>query len=466
MFGYEEIKQLKTDLRNQGNKVKISDLLVLDRINDPFFAGVPGQRKQAEWFVNIWKQFGSQIGVHLRGLHYKVLSQKNPLTYTGKPYLNTENHFKYFDAAAKYARHLGMIPEDAIIDRRNPESIIKTYEPEDFVSEPGWWDTLEENDFDLPSIDSDFAYDIRLPLPTLYTKGYDYHKYMQPYHLEIWIEKSTMNDILLPLCDEYMVNLVTAVGEMSIPKIIELLKRVYKRGKPARIFYISDFDPAGNCMPFSVARKIEYYLYNPQFWNQEEDINLDVKLDPIILTKAQVDKYDLPRTPIKDEELRKESFEKLLGKGGAELDALEALYPGEFRKIVEEKILEFTDPDLEERINDADSEAQDQLDEERQEKLEPFRDEIDEIKEKAKNICQGYEEKLVNLSNSLNAELKPLSERLKLLWQTIQEKIYEVWVDLPPLPEGEIEEKTDNYLYDSARNYLEQLRIYKRAKGK
>jgi hypothetical protein len=49
-------------------------------------------------------------------------------------------------------------------------------------------------------------------------------------------------------------------------------------------------------------------------------------------------KYKLPRTPIKESERRAAKFEERYGEGATELDALEALHPGELRKIVEAEI--------------------------------------------------------------------------------------------------------------------------------
>ncbi|MBI4847900.1 MAG: hypothetical protein HY808_04885 [Nitrospirae bacterium] len=66
--------------------------------------------------------------------------------------------------------------------------------------------------------------------------------------------------------------------------------------------FISDFDPAGETMPISVARKIEYFIRNTS--------NLkDIKLKPLMLTKQQCIDYQFPRTPIKDTDKRKGAFE-------------------------------------------------------------------------------------------------------------------------------------------------------------
>ena len=51
--GYERIKLLKKDLRQQGVKVNIPDLLALTRGNDPFYSGSESNQKIAEWFLSL-----------------------------------------------------------------------------------------------------------------------------------------------------------------------------------------------------------------------------------------------------------------------------------------------------------------------------------------------------------------------------------------------------------------------------
>ena len=76
--------------------------------------------------------------------------------------------------------------------------------------------------------------------------------------------------------------------------------------------------PAG--MPVSIARKIEHIL-------RREGHDLDILLDPLLLTAEQVEHFDLPRIPIKDSDQRKGQFEARHGTGAVELDALEAIHP-------------------------------------------------------------------------------------------------------------------------------------------
>lgn len=157
------------------------------------------------------------------------------------------------------------------------------------------------------------------------------------YMIEIFC---TMNDILLPICERYGANLVTGLGELSITSVYLLAKRVVQANKPVRIFYISDFDPAGESMPVAVGRKIEYFARNYQ-----DLANKDIKLIPLMLTSIQCAEYKLPRTPIKETEKRKEKFEDKHGQGATELDAMEALHPGKMEEIIVEAIEPFFDID-------------------------------------------------------------------------------------------------------------------------
>ena len=63
---------LKTLARQIGRPVK--DLLALTPGNDPFYAGVPYRRREGEWFSTLWDRFQFPDGVHLRRIHYVLVS--------------------------------------------------------------------------------------------------------------------------------------------------------------------------------------------------------------------------------------------------------------------------------------------------------------------------------------------------------------------------------------------------------
>lgn len=82
---YEEIKQLA---KMSGQRV--TDLIVLAPQNDPFYAGTPNDWALAQWFAGLWNAFRYTNRVHIRRVHYQIVSQNPPvLLPNGVPYENT-----------------------------------------------------------------------------------------------------------------------------------------------------------------------------------------------------------------------------------------------------------------------------------------------------------------------------------------------------------------------------------------
>jgi hypothetical protein len=447
-LGYEAIKHLA---KHYG--VTIPELLVLARQNDPFFAGAPAPRARAEWFYSLWQAFGFGEGVHLRRIHYQLVSQPDPRRHDGKPYENTDNGWNYLCDASKAARYLGLVDAQRFADRRNPD-------PHLFAADYGDGDypeiDFEPFDWQLPAIETQLRLDdLTFPYPLV--GGYGYSPGDQPVLLEIWAEKSTMNDVLLPICRRYGANLVTGVGYQSITSAISLLSRTQKSHKPARIFYLSDFDPAGVWMPAATARQLEYWA--------RDHYGLDIKLEPLVLSKAQVIDYRLPRTPIKESDLRRRGFEERYGEGAVELDALEALYPGQLAKVVESALEPYFDDSLEANLDWAGDEAAETAHKEWQAVIHHYQPKMDEIKAEAGEIISHYQGRLDGLAESLNKKLRPVAVKLKMLQQAIQDEIAGFRPALPVRPEPEIEGTDESgWLFDNGREYLEQLAIYKARK--
>lgn len=298
------------------------DLLALSPQNDPFYVGARKQRQKGEWFAAIYLAMGSPPRCHIRRVHYWLVTTNAVPKPNGKPYQNTQNDWGLLTLAAKYARYLGLVPIENIIDRRNPEPIIHAEH----------WNHLKPSDV-RDSIDEASI------IESIVSQFWCFNpSKTQPYMVECWAEKSTMNDVLVPVCEEYGLNLVTGLGELSITAVYLLAKRIVECQKPVRIFYISDFDPAGESMPLAVSRKIEYFARN-----YAELAQSDIKLIPLMLTAEQCQTYNLPRTPIKDTEKRKDKFEERHGVGATELDAMEALHPGTMREIIVSAVEPFFD---------------------------------------------------------------------------------------------------------------------------
>jgi len=430
------IKKAKTEFRKQGIMVNEPDLYALAPCNDPFHMGQPFLIKASKWVKKWWDRFGYTGGVHLRRIHYRLISQDSPVYLpNGKEYINNRRSWDYLSLGTKAARWLGYIDPALIVDRKNPLPIINTIEeetPHALISSD-----IDEYSFELP--------DFPEP-PEYFVYGYD-----QPihyYHLEIWSEKTTMNDILEPLCRSENINLITGAGELSITAVDRVIKRIGQHQKPCRIFYISDLDHAGTSMPVSISRKIEFYAQNT---------SLDIQLIPLVLTEEQCWKYNLPIIPLKkDKKLgkaRADLFEKRFNReGGTELDALEALYPGELSKIILEAVEKYRDPDIRERISETECEIQDYLDEIQSDIHAKYTDKVEKLRIEYNILKAGFAR-----------NIKDIMERIENTHHDIQNEMAGqlTEISIPEVDLVDVCDERENTLYDSKRDYFDQLRKYK-----
>ena len=162
-------------------------------------------------------------------------------------------------------------------------------------------------------------------MPDLPKLRLDHPTILQPYHVELWCEKTTVNDVLESLAIEYGCNVITGAGELSQTACVNVVQRAEESGRPVRILYISDFDPAGQSMPVAVARKIEHRLYL-------KNLDLDIQVRPIALTADQSSNIVCRARRSKKPNGEPLPLKIATAKGATELDALEALRPGELQR--------------------------------------------------------------------------------------------------------------------------------------
>ena len=463
---------LKSMARTRG--ICVRELCALAPANDPFYIGRKSQLAAARWFADLWERFGYTQGVHLRRVHYRIVSQDPPVSRPdGEVYENSLKDWAFLISAGKWARYLGLVDPAAFVDRRNPEAMIfaRWQNPTDFFyTDPTprfnvAYDDDEWRHYALPELPELPDLPDELPdLPVFDVDGYS--SIQQDFHVEVWVEKTTMNDVLKPLCRKYAANLVTGAGEMSITAVVDFMRRVRQSERPARILYVSDYDPAGLGMPISVARKIEF------FQRQNGDGDMDIRLRPVVLTGEQVADYDLPRVPVKDTDSRKSNWERDHGEGQVELDALEALHEGELESIVEQAILCYYDPDLsrlaDEQRDELTAALADRWDDvlacyqERRGELEAdyatLRGEFDEVRVEFTEQAANFQERIDDFQSRVDG----IKERGWELYQTIGNSLGDIDVDAGdyPLPEPDLPLETNGVLYVSSRPYLTQLESY------
>jgi len=443
---YRFIKNLQQAIRKpNGRKSTVKDMLVLAPQNDPFYAGNGVEGDKGRWFARLWERFGYGSGTHLRRIHYRLDAQKNILKPDGELYENNQECWNYMQQASRQARYMDLVNPEEVVDRRNPNPRIYMGPGasgwEEIQHDQGW--AYEFYGFMLPSLEIP---EPSLDLPELSPTGYAYHNAMQRYHVEVWAEKTTMDDILVPLCSQTATNYVSGAGYLSITAMVKLLRnRVRHLEKPCRILYVSDFDAAGKNMPRQMARQMQY-------WIETYAADCDIRVEPIVMTAEQAREY--PEAP---------------DTGAVELDAMEAINPGELERIVRGSIAPFRDPELRTRVQEVAEEAQDALDEEFEDTCAIELSELRAIEDEAEVVYERYRETLSGVAAAMERELEPLRERLQRVEEAMEEKLShgEMEPELPELPEPEVasEGVDDGWLFDARRDYLEQLYYFKRSQA-
>jgi hypothetical protein len=464
---YDDVKALATELGRPA-----STLIALAPGNDPFYLA-PYRQTLADWFANeIWPLLDPDAdSVHIRRAHYLIVS-----TAPDRRPENTFEDWRTLCDASLAARELGLVDADRFVDRRAGEPTY-IFVPDDEAS-AAQVDVIG-NTIERPSpekapryLPTTYAFP-RLPDLTVFPP-----EIIEDYAIEIWCEKSTMNDVLEPLARRLGVTLVTGLGELSHTHCNMLVNRAIEHGRKTRILYISDFDPAGDGMPVSIARKVEHIL------RRDGHDDLDIRLDPLLLTSKQVRHYRLPRIPIKDSDARKGHFEARFGEGATELDALEAIHPGELERIIRERVdlYRASTEETREEIEIVTEELERHASEVRETVLDQHGDEVAHLSTKFKRMQEAirphqeemaalvaeYEAQMAEHIEAINAEVTQFYDQAEPLITDIASDLEDDKPDPDGLdwPAAYDANESDEQLFQSERDYVEQISFYKAHQGK
>jgi hypothetical protein len=476
---YDKAKELSDKIKGQSG-VELSEKSAMEwSNNDPFkIYFTDDSIKKAAWFTQCWKKLGCddkyKEAVHLRWMYYQMISQKedNEFKYLKRVkqvevFRGSHTCSDHLEKTSKFARILGMVDPACITDKRNPPIL-----PHDTGEQAKPEIEIIPGELRLPTIDVS-SLETKLELPNYQLTGYEYKKFLQPVHIVIFCEKSTMDDIILPLREKYGFTYVPSSGHSSLTHEAEIVKMIKKENKPCVILYISDFDPSGEDMPPSVSKNIEALLYGEGIKNDRRVI-----LKKIALTEEQVAFYDLPESPDVGKKRMPEFEKDHHGHKPVELDALEAIHPGELKKIIEENILKYYDTELEDRIAKTMEQTKQNIDNLVKEKMEGHRKDLEPSKREINSIVAKYADWAKVKNHELTSELVPYTKKIRALSNSAINSMNKIKsrTKLPTLEnlikKPNLPSKDDpTILFDSQRSHLEQLGYYpvsndKKAKGK
>jgi hypothetical protein len=168
----------------------------------------------------------------------------------------------------------------------------------------------------------------------------------QPCHIVFIGEKSSLGEVLRPIAEQVHGELLLPTGETTDTMIAEMAGRAAADGRPAVVLYFSDFDPSGWQMPLSVSRKL-------QGLRTLSYAELQIEVHRVALTIEQVRHFDLPSTPLKETEQRKNRWREIMQHEQTEIDALAALRPADLQAIALAAVTPFFDFTLQARCSQA-----------------------------------------------------------------------------------------------------------------
>lgn len=452
--------------------VAVKDVLFQSRGRDPLNKGTSADHKKGRWFKELWREATDNrngSAIHIRGLHYVVMQLERgvepPTRCSWDRYQNTDKCYDYLTEAGVVARVLGYVPMGGILDEKNNQTVINEYGTHSTNTTPPRSATrnliskpeisigdVEMNFSDTDDLIDGVARSVRKS--ALNSVSFDTVS-QQPYHIELWSEKA-LPDAVRDAAKRSGVNaIVEGQGHLSYTVAHDFVRRVEDAGKPAVVFFLADFDPAGDTMPGAMASKVSWM-------DLADAVNERVIISRLALTADQVEKYDLPREPLDPSQMQSDAYESMSDDwtdrhdGVVELSALEADLDN-YCRIIRDGVSSVTDDTIPERnqdrinqyVDDVESETTDAL-----EKCEDLDDKVDAVEEwveEANSELDDARETLSSLREVINED-----PRVDTFENTINHTLWNLDLGGVNPPEGEAEPPEDP-LYDSNRPYLDNL---------
>ena len=184
------------------------------------------------------------------------------------------------------------------------------------------------------------------PQQIIRSASYQYKKDLwqdQNYHLEVWVEKEALAEVVAKACQPFDVNYFCCRGYVSQSEMWESAQRLVNHcyeGKNCVIIHLGDHDPSG----IDMSRDIEERLN--MFGKQDGGHTFQnhfLGLRRIALNMDQIEEFNPPPNPAKITDTRAKSYIEKFGDESWELDALE---PKVITELISDTITEYADEEI------------------------------------------------------------------------------------------------------------------------
>jgi len=386
---------------------------VMSTLRDPYRQDTPANQRIGKWLRQEWDRIGIPKPLHLRGIHYALtvdevdnkagtaMPEGHPL---GDIYLNNDDFHDWLKDVLRSARWLHYIPFEWVNDEHNDNPVIQVWTPNE--GKPFRHVVQPHASSAVAALTNIYLPDADALRPRAEVSGFATD---QPFHLQLFGEKSSLRTVLSPLAQKHEADLFLAKGDMSDPLIYACAEAAAADGRPTHILYFSDCDPSGWNMPIVLARKLSALKEGGWF------PALNIQVHRALLRPDQVRELGLPSTPLKAGESRADAWFRATGAYQTELDALTAK-PALLKRLAVEAIEQFYDSTLYGRVYRAKA---------------AWRAEAQAVLDEHDELAQAREEAVTQLE-AKRAELAEIADEIEAITEAV---VNRERVSLPPLPD-------------------------------
>jgi hypothetical protein len=151
-------------------------------------------------------------------------------------------------------------------------------------------------------------------------------------YCEVWTESRSLAGVIVNLCEQLAVSLYPAGGFSSISFAHDAALSIQEEvadGRPAHIFYIGDYDPAGVLIDHSLETELRQHL----------PADIDMRFSRLAITEDQIAAYDLPTKPRKESERRAPHLKETVEAEAMPAGVMRALLRHEIEALLPENAL-------------------------------------------------------------------------------------------------------------------------------
>lgn len=227
---------------------------------------------------------------------------------------NKQSEYSKLSTLLKEGRMGGIVDWSAIEDRlRNPKKPASFESPEEILDAA----ILQ---YELPRQDGQETY------------------------LEVWVEKDALSGVLSRVTEGYHVPILVNRGYSSVSAMYDAFRRFEKahlEGKQIKILYLGDYDPSGIDMIRDIQDRVLEFATGSDWYMEQREF--DFSIEPIALTREQIDEYNPPPNPAKKTDPRAKGFIEKHGSKSWEVDALK---PEVLHSLLNQAIMDNIDFEL------------------------------------------------------------------------------------------------------------------------